>query len=246
MKPYLSVIIPAYNEAERLPLTLAEIDRVLSVAEYSSEILVVDDGSKDNTAAIAERFGKIIKNLKVIKNKENHGKGFAVREGMFRAKGSVRLFTDADNSTSLEQFSRMMPYLKEGYGVVIGSRAVRGAKMAPPQPFYKRVLGRLGNWVIQLLVLKGIKDSQCGFKCFTEDAAKKIFSLAKMNSWGFDVEALALARSLGFKIKEMPVTWVNDPRSHVKLLGYLKTLRDVIRLKIWIWRNVYGFDKKEL
>lgn len=239
MKPFLSVIIPAYNEAKRLPLTLIDVDRHLSQAEYSSEILVVNDGSVDATAEITKRFAHLIKNLKLVNDKENHGKGWAVRRGMLEAKGTWRLFMDADNSTSVDQFNKMLPYLKEGYEVVIGSRDIKGAKLIPPQPFYKRMLGNIGNLIIQILVLPGIWDTQCGFKCFSEAAARKIFGLAKINRWGFDVEALALAKRLGFRIKEIPVTWVNDPYSHVKLSGYFSTLYDVVRIRWWLWRNKY-------
>jgi len=247
MKPFLSIIIPAYNEAKRLPLTLIDIDRHLAKAEYSAEILVVSDGSTDATPDIAERFSHLIKNLKLIKNEENHGKGWVVRQGMLAARGNLRLFMDADNSTSVDQFNKMLPYFfaedgRERYDVVIGSRAIKGAKLQPPQPLFKRILGKLGNLFIQLMVLGGIWDSQCGFKCFTEEAAEKIFGLARVNRWGFDVEALALARELGYRIKEIPVIWVNDPRSKVNVWGYFSTLWDVIRIRWWLWRNKYSIN----
>lgn len=239
MKPFLSVIIPAYNESKRLPLTLVDIDKKLSASEYSYEVLVVDDGSKDDTSGVVNRFSHIIKNLKLINNKENHGKGWVVREGMLKANGNYRIFTDADNSTSIDQFDAMLPYFKEGYGVVIGSRAVKGARLEPPQPFYKQILGKIGNLIIQILVAPGIWDTQCGFKCFTEEAAVKIFRAAKIDRWGFDVEAIALARLFGYGVKEMPVRWVNDIRSSVGLKAYFSTLWDVARVRFWLWRGAY-------
>jgi glycosyltransferase involved in cell wall biosynthesis len=244
-KPYLSVIIPAYNEAKRLPLTLIDADKHLSQQEYSYEIIVVNDGSKDATAEIVRRFQPLIENLKLVDNKENRGKGAAVRDGMLAAKGNWRVFMDADNSTSIVEFNKMMPYFDEGYEVVIGSRAVKGTKLNPAQPIHKQILGKLGNLFIQLLALRGIWDTQCGFKCFSEEAAKRIFPLIKINRWGFDIEALALARNLGYKIKEMPVYWVNDPRTHVSLKSYLQVLWEAVKIRWWLWRNQYGITKHE-
>lgn len=233
MKPYLSVIIPAYNEAKRLPLALIDIDKHLSQADFSYEIIVVNDGSKDATTEIARRFSHLIKNLRLIDNKENHGKGWVVRQGMLEAKGNIRIFTDADNSTSIDQFFKMMPYFKEGYGVVVGSRDIEGARLIPPQPWHKRFAGNIGNLIIQTALLPGIWDTQCGFKAFTEEAAEKIFKTAKIDRWGFDVEALALAKEFGYKIKEIPVVWVNDPSSHVSALAYLQVLSEVLKIK-WL------------
>lgn len=238
-KPYLSVIIPAYNEAKRLPLTLIDIDKHLSQQEYSYEILVINDGSTDATAEIVDRFHLLIENLKIIGNKDNQGKGAAVRQGMLAARGSWRLFMDADNSTSIVEFNKMLPYIDEGYEVIIGSRGVRGAKMNPPQPIHKRVLGFLGNLFIQLVLLKGVRDTQCGFKCFSEEAAERVFPLAKIKRWGFDAEALALARAMGYKIREMPVHWVNDRRTHVSLKAYVQVLWETIKVRWWLWRKVY-------
>ncbi|MEK7464656.1 MAG: dolichyl-phosphate beta-glucosyltransferase [Patescibacteria group bacterium] len=243
MKPYLSVIIPAYNESKRLPLTLIDIDKHLSQAEYSYEIIVVNDGSKDSTAGIVERFGHLVKNLRLIDNKENHGKGFVVRQGMLEAKGNLRLFMDADNSTSVQEFNKMIPLFKEGYDIVIGSRDVKGSRLIPPQPFYKIMLGNLSNLIIQIMLfefLRGIWDTQCGFKCFSEEAATKIFKSAKIDRWGFDFEALALGKRLGYKIKEIPIVWVNDLRSSVKLSSYVATLRDLFRVRYWFLRNKYN------
>jgi dolichyl-phosphate beta-glucosyltransferase len=239
MKPYLSVIIPAYNEAKRLPLTLIDIDKHLSGADYSYEIIVVDDGSKDATEEVVRRFSHLIKNLRLIDNKENHGKGWVVRQGMLQAKGDIRLFMDADNSTSIDQFSKMIPYLKEGYDVVIGSRDIKGAKMVPPQSWLKRQAGNFGNLIIQLLLLPGMWDTQCGFKAFTKEAALKIFSLMKINRWAFDVEALSLAKKLGYRIKEIPVVWVNNPFSLVKPMAYFQFFWEVLKIKWWIITRKY-------
>ncbi len=239
MKPFLSVIIPVYNESKRIPLTLIDVDRHLSGADYSSEILVVNDGSTDNTYEVVSKFLPLIKNLRIIDNKENHGKGFVVRQGMLEAKGTLRLFMDADNSTSVDQVDKMLPHFKEGYEVVIGSRDIKGAELVPPQAFYKRTLGNVGNLVIQVLLLPGLWDTQCGFKCFSEEAVRKIFNIVKTNRWAFDVEALVIAKRLGYRIKEIPVRWVNSPFSHVKLAGYLLFLWDVFKVRWRLWRGKY-------
>lgn len=239
-RPFLSVIIPAYNEARRLPLTLIDIDKHLEQQEYSYEILVVNDGSTDETAEIVKRFSPLIENLKLVDNKENKGKGAAVRQGMLLAKGTWRLFMDADNSTSVVEFNKMIPYFKAGYEVVIGSRDVKGARTSPPQALYKRLLGNIGNLIIQALLLPGIWDTQCGFKCFSDEAAERIFHLTKIDRWGFDAESLALAKALNYKIKEMPVFWVNDPRTHVRLSSYLQVLWEVAKVRWWLWRNIYN------
>ncbi len=238
-KPFLSVIIPAYNEAKRLPVTLIDVDKHLKSQEYSYEILVVNDGSKDATADVVRRFEPLISNLKLIDNAENHGKGWVVRQGMLMAKGNWRLFMDADNSTSVVEFNKMLPYFKSGYDVVIASRDAKGSRTLPPQPWYKRILGNIGNIIIQILLLPGFWDTQCGFKCLSGEAAEKVFPLAKIDRWGFDPEILALARTLGYKIKEIPILWVNDIRSHVSAKAYLQVLIEVVKVRWWLWTGAY-------
>lgn len=238
-QPYLSIIIPAYNEAERIPKSLLDMDKRLENASYSYEIVVVSDGSTDNTAAIVRNMTKAVRNLKLIDLTENNGKGSAVRQGMLLSAGKVRLFTDADNSTSIDQFEKMMPFFKEGYDVVIGSRAAQGAKLDPPEPFYRQVIGKALNLIVQIFLLPGIWDTQCGFKAFTEDAAKQIFIASKVTGWGFDVEVLSLAKLRGARIKEVPVHWVDDSRSHVRFSAGLQFLRDVAIIRWRLWRGEY-------
>ena len=237
-KLFLSVIIPAYNEAKQLPLTLIDIDKHLKNAGFSYEIVVVNDGSKDATAEVVERFSHIMENLRLIDQK-NTGKGGAVKHGMLEAKGQIRLFMDADNSTSVDQFAKMVPHFKEGYDIVIGSRDIEGAQLVPPQPWYKRLGGNVGNLIIQALLLPGIWDTQCGFKAFTEESAEKIFPLIKIKRWGFDVEILSLAKKFGYKIKEIPVVWVNNPLSKVKASDYLQVLWEVVKIRYWITMKKY-------
>jgi len=246
-RPYLSVVIPAYNEAKRLPSTLVDVDRYLSAQKFTYEIIVIDDGSPDHTADIVKKMSPQIKNLKISRSEENHGKGGSVRRGMLLAQGDIRLFTDADNSTSLDQFDKMRPFFSaqgsEHYDVVIGSRSVRGATLDPPQPFYKRFLGKMGNLMIQLFNLPGIWDTQCGFKAFTAEVAERVFTLSRIRGWGFDIEVLSLARRMGFRIKEVPVHWVNDLDSHVPLSGYLNTLWENAIIRWWLMTDSYHIGR---
>ncbi len=249
-KPYLSVVIPAYNEAERLPVTLVDIDKHLRSADFSYEILVINDGSKDETAEVVRKFEPMVQGLRLVDNKENKGKGKVVKQGMLEAKGRFRLFTDADNSTSVDHFFRMIPFLEgttdEGkFDIVIGSRDVKGSKLVPPQPFYRRALGNIGNVVIQVFLLPGLWDTQCGFKCFSEEAAEKVFPYMRINRWAIDVEALSIAKFFGYKIKEVPITWVNDTRSKVALNAYIGFFRDVMKIRMWLWIDSYGLRRKK-
>jgi len=238
-QPYLSVIIPAYNEAERLPTTLVAIDAYFGKVDYSYEIIVSDDGSTDKTPQIVEKMAKTIKHIKLLRFEKNRGKGAVVRDGMLKAEGKYRLFTDADNSTAIRHFEQMIPFLDQGAGVVIGSRAMEDSVLQPAQPIYRQIPGRLGNLFIQALLLPGLWDTQCGFKAFTAEAAERIFRLTKVPGWGFDVEALAIAKKLGYPIKEIPVVWVNDPNSRVQAVTYLKFLLETVKIRWWLWTGKY-------
>lgn len=242
MPPYLSIVMPAYNEAERIPKTLLDIDKKLHAADFSYEILVVNDGSKDTTADVVKGMTKLVKNLKLIDLEKNVGKGAAVREGMLRATGEIRIFSDADNSTSIDQFEKMIPFFKEGYGVVIGSRAAKGAELDPPEKWYRRIIGKGLNFIVQLFLLPGIWDTQCGFKAFTAESAEKIFAISRIGGWGFDVELLSLAKRMKYRIKEIPVRWVNDERSTVRFSAGPKFLADVAKIRWWLWTGKYPLN----
>ena len=245
-KIYLSVVIPAYNEEKTISTTLLDIDKYLSKQKYAYEILVVSDGSKDNTVQIAEKMRELVKNLRVINNKENHGKGWVVRQGMLESRGEFRLFTDADNATTIDHVEKAWPLLEQGHGVAIGTRDSRDnkeAKQAVPQSFLKRRLGDIGNILIQILVLWGIWDTQCGFKIFSAKATKEVFSRTLIDRWGFDIEALALAKNLGFKIGLFPVYWINNPNSRVKLTAYLKVFIELFQIKYNLITDKYGLKQ---
>lgn len=238
--PYLSVIIPAYNEAKRIGRTLDIIYTYLSNQPYSWELLVVMDGSQDNTLQVVEQFAADKNGIRWLYRAENCGKGYTVRQGMLAAHGQVRLFTDADNSTDITHFEQMRPLLAQGRQVVIGSRDPKdaaGARQAVPQPFVKRLFGNLGNLLIQMVAVPGIWDTQCGFKAFTAEAAQVIFARSRVNRWAFDIEALALARRLGYRIGIVPVHWVDAAGTHVRPGDYLDTLRATLLIR---WRLLTG------
>ncbi len=247
-QPYLSVIIPAYNEEKTIVKTLLAVDQYLQKQSFGYEILVVSDGSKDRTGEITADMEKTVRGLRLIDNKENHGKGWAIRQGMLEAQGKIRLFMDADNATSVDHFDRMKPYFDQGAQVVIGSRDekdVKGAKQAVSQPFWKRQLGNAGNIIIQIFAVWGIWDTQCGFKAFSEEAARDIFSRMKIDRWSFDVEALALARKLKYKIAIVPVFWINNPVSRVNLKAYLQFFKEVFQIWWWLVADAYKLKVKK-
>ena len=238
---YLSVIIPAYNEEKKLPKTLEEIDKYLSRQNYDYEILVVNDGSKDKTAEVVTGLTGVIKNLRLFDNKINQGKGAVVRQGMLEAKGDFRLFTDADNSTSIDQIEKMWIEFKNGYDIIIGSRDVKGAVLDPPQPFLRNViLGQSFKLFRKFIVgLWGIQDTQCGFKCFTKKAAENIFPKCKINRFAFDPEILIIAKKMSYKIKEIPVYWRNDPESKVKPKWMVNMAVDLLKIRWNLLKGIY-------
>lgn len=233
---FLSVVIPAYNEADRIEHTLRAVSEYLSDQRYSSEIIVVDDGSTDDTAARAEKFAAPFKHLRVIVNSVNRGKGAVVRQGMREAKGNIRLFMDADNSTTIDHVERMLPEFEKGAEVVIGSRRVPGARIAVHQNFIRETIGRVFHLVVYLFTGLPMADTQAGFKAFSAKAAEDIFSRITIERFAFDVEALLIAKRLGFRIAEVPITWINVRKSHVKFLDMWKMLFEVIKIRR-IWRG---------
>jgi len=233
----LSVIIPVHNEEKRLPKTLASIDGYLSKQVYDYEILVVDNGSADRTPEIVRDLSGRIKGLKLIAGSASQGKGFAVKKGMLEARGDYRIFTDADNSTSIDQIEKMWPEFEKGFDIVIGSRNVRGAVLEPPQPFLRKMILGNGFKLLRKLIIGfwNIADTQCGFKGFKAKAAQDIFSQATVLGFAFDVEVLVLAEEMRYKFKEIPVRWVNDLESKVNLGHIVKMLLEIIKIRLkWL------------
>ena len=233
--PYLSVVIPAYNEAQRLPDTLTVIKEYLAKQSYSAEVLIVDDGSTDDTVALVKKIMKNFSQLRLIENKHNQGKGGVVKQGMLAAKGEHRLFMDADNSTPLSELPNLLRHLPQSE-VVIGSRYLEKGSIKVKQPLKRRIISRTCNIIIQLLLLPGIKDTQCGFKLFSAEAATQIFPKLTMTGWSFDIELLTVARKVGYSIKEVSVEWHDAKLSRFSASrGIIPFIKDMIV----ITRNSY-------
>ena len=235
---YISIIIPAYNEEKRIVSTLQKILDYLTTKDFAWEIILVDDGSIDRTSEIAKG---LIKNerLRVIKNPVNQGKGYSVKKGALASNGEIILFSDADLSTPIEELDKMIPWLNEGYDIVIGSRALPESAIEIRQSCYREIMGKTFNLLVRTFVLKGFKDTQCGFKCFKRETALKVFNLQKINGFAFDVEILLIAKRLGLKIKDVQVRWINAPESKVHLIrGSFSMLWELFKIKFYEWKHI--------
>ncbi|MCM8778967.1 MAG: glycosyltransferase family 2 protein [Candidatus Omnitrophica bacterium] len=236
-KYYLSIVIPAYNEENRLPNTLRKIKDYVERKNFRSEIIVVDDGSTDRTIEVIQKLD--IPNLKIVSNSTNQGKGAAVKRGVLAARGEYILFTDADNSTPIEELEKFLHRLGKDK-ILIGSRYLKGSKIMIKQPKFRIIIGRLGNYLIQKILPIGIKDTQCGFKLFPRMAAQEIFPRQRVKLFGFDFEILTIAKILGYKIEEIPVIWINSPVSRIRpIRDAFRTFLDLIYVKINLLRGIY-------
>lgn len=226
----LSVIIPSYNEENRIKETLLDVHNTLSKQNFDYEIIVVNDGSKDKTSEVVKSVIKKIPKLSLIDNEKNHGKGWVVKQGILIAKGDIRLFMDADNSTRIVEVIKMLPYFGKGFDIVVGSRCIEGSNIAVKQSKIRIFLGFVLRTTIHILIPVGVVDSQCGFKVFTEKSAKEIFPKQTIFGWVFDVEILSLARKHNLKIKEVPITWVNNTESHITFFGMLSMVLEIMKI----------------
>ncbi|GAB3870147.1 glycosyltransferase family 2 protein [Hymenobacter segetis] len=227
----LSLIIPAFNEAQRIEPTLRRFHRFLAARPARFEIIVVDDGSTDGTVALVSALAGELPGLRVLCSPANRGKGHAVRLGMLAATGQVRLFSDADGSTPITELDPLLRALAAGADIAIGSRYLAGSRVTRPQPWFRRVWSRLVNRVVQRVLLPGVMDTHCGFKAFTAAAAAHTFAACTVDGWSFDLEVLARARAHGFRIREVPVRWENDERSKARIGQLPREFRQVYRLR---------------
>ncbi|MGQ9625398.1 MAG: dolichyl-phosphate beta-glucosyltransferase [Anaerolineae bacterium] len=237
--PFLSIIIPAYNEEKRLPTSLEKIIAYLQGQDYTAEVIVVNDGSQDNTSAVVRSFAASHPFISLIDN-EHRGKGYAVRTGMLAGRGEYLFLCDADLSMPIEELAKFLPPGLKGYDVAIGSREVEGARRYD-EPFYRHLMGRVFNLVVRLLTVRGFQDTQCGFKCFGREAAKDIFSAQTMDGFGFDVEVLFIAQKRGYRIVEVPINWYHVANSRINpLRDTFRMFCDVVRVRLNDWKGRYG------
>lgn len=246
--PFLSVVIPAYNEERRLPGNLRRILDYLNRQPYNFEVIVVDDGSTDQTVERVREVAQGDPRVTIIEN-PHFGKGYTVRTGMLAARGDIALFTDADLSTPIEEIERLLPYFDEGYDVVIGSREGGGRNQRIGEPFYRHLMGRVFNLIVQLIAVRGVQDTQCGFKAMRREVAQDLFPRLRLHDGSgkpiqgsmvtaFDVELLFLALKRGYRIKEVPVEWYYGNESKVNpIKDSWRNLRDVLLVR---WNDLLG------
>jgi glycosyltransferase involved in cell wall biosynthesis len=230
--PRLSIVIPAYNESARIEAALSNVLACVESRAWDADILVVDDGSTDNTSAIVQQWMASNPRLHLIQNPGNRGKGYSVRNGLLQSSGEIVMFTDADLSAPIEEAERLLAAIDAGADVAIGSRWLDKQKQTVHQPLYRRFFGRCFNWVTRKVMGLPFKDTQCGFKAFKRDAAQTIFRLQTIERWGFDPEILFIARKLKYTIVEVPVTWGHDERSRISYLkDGLKMLEEMGQIR---------------
>jgi glycosyltransferase involved in cell wall biosynthesis len=230
--PQLSIVIPAYNESGRLDDALERVTSCVAQQGWDAEVLVVDDGSKDSTAAIVQRWMVNHPRLHLIQNPGNRGKGYSVRNGLLQAAGEIVMFTDADLSAPMEEAERLIAAINDGADVAIGSRWLDRTRQTIHQPLYRQFFGRCFNWITRTVMGLPFKDTQCGFKAFRRSVAQVIFRLQTIERWGFDPEILFIARKLKYVIREVPVTWGHDERTRISYLkDGMKMLEDMTRIR---------------
>ncbi len=228
----LSIIIPAYNEEKRITDTLVSMSNYLLRKEYHYEILVVDDGSSDKTVRVVQALQLTVPSIRILALDRNQGKGAAVRKGMLEAKGSIRLFSDADGATPIEELKKVIHPIRSGdVDIAIGSRYLENSDVQKKQPRYRVIWSRLVNKMVQRFLLPGIVDPHCGFKAFTAASAEALFQRSSINEWSFDLEILAMAKKMGFDIKEIPVKWIHDERSKGRISQLPTEIKNVYRIK---------------
>lgn len=238
--PRLSVVIPMFNEAKRLPKSLPELLAYFDKQPYPWEMVVVDDGSTDGTAALAHQLLGDRANVRILAQRQNRGKGHAVKVGMLAARGEVVLFCDADLSTPPSELGRFWQWFDRGCDVVIGSRKMQGANIERHQPAWREKLGKVFTGLTNTVATKNLSDVTCGFKCFTHAAAQELFSLSMIEDWSFDAEVLFIAQRHHCRIKEVPVTWHDEPGTKVRILkDAYRSVLGLLRIRLNSLRGRY-------
>jgi glycosyltransferase involved in cell wall biosynthesis len=234
--PFLSVVVPAFNEEARIARTVSEIMAEIDVLTLEGELIVVDDGSSDRTASMVEQASRVDTRVRLVRA-SHAGKGATVRRGMLEARGEWRFLADADLSMPITELKRFLDAVHSGGAdVLVGSREAKGA-VRVGEPWSRHFIGRIFNWMVKLLVVRGINDTQCGFKLFSARAAEALFPLQRLDGFGFDVEILFLARRAGFSIREVPLTWVYRRESKVSLASGARGFADILAVR---WHQLRG------
>lgn len=239
--PLLSIVVPAYNEAapDRLPNSLKQITAFVATQSYGIEVIIVNNNSTDNTLQIAESAATDFDYIRVI-TETTQGKGAAVKAGMAVAKGDYLFICDADLSMPIEEVVKFLPPNAEHYDIAIASREAKGAKRIG-EPEMRHIMGRVFNFIVKVLAVRGLNDTQCGFKCFRREVAEKVFPLQTINGWAFDVELLFIAQKHGYKIIEVPITWYYKPQSKIKPMGdSYKMVMETLKVRRNWKKGVYG------
>ena len=238
MNPFLSIIIPAHNEANRLPDTLEQVFAFLVKQAFTFEVLVVENGSSDQTLEIAQKFAVQHPNLRVLQSER--GKGAAVKHGMLEARGEYRFMCDADISMPVEEIVKFIPPAIDNFDIAIASREAKGA-VRYDEPRYRHLGGRAINFLIQLFILPGLNDTQCGFKCFSAKVTEDIFKLQTLNGWSFDIELLYIARLRKYRVREIPIHWVHHPETKVSAVrDAIRMIQDIFLIHANARRGMYG------
>ena len=231
-KYYLSIIIPSYEEEAQLQLTLPKLRNYLIKQDYPWEVIIVDDGSSDGTSRIPHEIFRKTESVKVLTNPKNRGKGYSVKQGVIEASGKLILVSDADFSTPIEDFEKLHNYIKQGYDIAIGSRSLADSNIEIRQTWYREGMGRIFNVFVQMLVLRGFVDTQCGFKCFDREKLIPIFSQMTVDGFCFDVEFLFISKKRGLKTIEVDINWRDSPHSQVSLVtDPIRMLLDLVRIR---------------
>lgn len=237
MTTFLSIIIPAHNEENRLPNTLEQVVHFLKKQPFTSEVIIVENGSIDQTPAVAQKYADQHELVRVIHSER--GKGAAVKRGMLEAQGEYRFMCDADLSMPVEEIAKFIPPALQELEIAIASREANGA-VRYNEPPYRHIGGRGINFLIQVLILPGLNDTQCGFKCFRADIAEKVFGLQTLPGWSFDIELLYIARRYGYHVQEIPIHWYHDAETKVRALpDAIRMFKDIFRIHANAWRGAY-------
>lgn len=242
--PKYSIVIPAFNESARIPATLEAVIACIRANAWNAEIIVVNDGSTDNTAEIVKDIARTTPELRMIENPGNRGKGYAVRNGVLHALGEIVMFTDSDLSAPINEAERLFAAIASGADIAIGSRWLASSRQTHRQPLYRQFFGRCFNTVCRMVMRLPFADTQCGFKAFTRSAAQTVFQLQTIERWGFDPEILFIALKRGFNVQEVPVSWAHDARTRI---SYLRDGTQMLKeLAIVRWNALTGHYSRQI